>query len=194
MREVKIPIVIDADGINALAGHADILKKARGQVIITPHPGEMARMVNSSAAEINRDRAAIARRFSEQYNVITVLKGAGTIIAEPSGDIYINSTGNPGMASGGTGDVLTGMIAGLIAQRCPSPDAAIAGVFLHGLAGDLAAKDRGEAGLIAGDVIEKIPEAIKSMKPPLPTVERESYLSPLPHGERVRVRGIRRLT
>ena len=154
----------------------------------------MARMVNSSAAEINRDRAAIARRFSEQYNVITVLKGAGTIIAEPSGDIYINSTGNPGMASGGTGDVLTGMIAGLIAQRCPSPDAAIAGVFLHGLAGDLAAKDRGEAGLIAGDVIEKIPEAIKSMKPPLPTVERESYLSPLPHGERVRVRGIRRLT
>ncbi|MFZ3089623.1 MAG: NAD(P)H-hydrate dehydratase [Nitrospirota bacterium] len=194
MREVKIPIVIDADGINALAGHADILKKARGQVIITPHPGEMARMVNSSAAEINRDRAAIARRFSEQYNVITVLKGAGTIIAEPSGDIYINSTGNPGMASGGTGDVLTGMIAGLIAQRSPSPDAAIAGVFLHGLAGDLAAKDRGEAGLIAGDVIEKIPEAIKSMKPPLPTVERESYLSPLPHGERVRVRGIRRLT
>ena len=194
MREVKIPIVIDADGINALAGHTDILKKARGPIIITPHPGEMARMINSSAAEINRDRAAIARRFSEQYNVITVLKGAGTIIAEPSGDIYINSTGNPGMASGGTGDVLTGMIAGLIAQRCPSPDAAIAGVFLHGLAGDLAAKDRGEAGLIAGDVIEKIPEAIKSMKPPLPTVERESYLSPLPHGERVRVRGIRRLT
>ena len=123
MREVKIPIVIDADGINALAGHTDILKKARGPIIITPHPGEMARMINSSAAEINRDRAAIARRFSEQYNVITVLKGAGTIIAEPSGDIYINSTGNPGMASGGTGDVLTGMIAGLIAQRCPSPDA-----------------------------------------------------------------------
>lgn len=164
MREVKIPIVIDADGINALSGHAEILKKAKGAVVFTPHPGEMARLINSSAAEINKDRIGIARRFAQQYNIITVLKGAGTIIAEPSGFIYINSTGNPGMASGGTGDVLTGMIAGLIAQRCSPPDAAIAGVFLHGLAGDLAAKDRGEAGLIAGDVIEKIPEAIENTK------------------------------
>lgn len=164
IREVKIPIVLDADGINALSGHTDILRKAKGQVVITPHPGEMARLINISAAEINRDRLSVAGRFTREYNVVTALKGAGTIIAEPSGGIYINSTGNPGMASGGTGDVLTGMIAGLIAQGCPLPDAAITGVFLHGLAGDLAAKERGETGLIAGDVIEKIPEAIKTVQ------------------------------
>ncbi len=163
IREVRMPMVIDADAINAIAGHADILKKAKAQVIITPHPGELSRLLNSAADEINRDRIAIARKTAEQYNVIVVLKGANTVIAEPDGNVYINNTGNPGMASGGTGDVLTGMAAGLICQKVSPVSAAIAGVFLHGLAGDIAEKEKGESGLIAGDVIEKIPEACKSV-------------------------------
>lgn len=164
IREIKMPMVIDADGINALAGHADILKKTKAQVIITPHPGELSRLINITADEINRDRIAIARKISQQYNIIVVLKGANSVIAEPDGNVYINNTGNPGMASGGTGDVLTGMIAGLICQKVSPINAAIAGVFLHGLAGDIAAKEKGETGLIAGDMIERVPEAIENTK------------------------------
>ncbi len=164
IREIKMPMVIDADGINALAGHADILRKTKAQIIITPHPGELSRLINITADDINRDRIAIARKASQQYNIIVVLKGANTVIAEPDGNVYINNTGNPGMASGGTGDVLTGMIAGLICQKVSPINAAIAGVFLHGLAGDITARQKGETGLIAGDMIKKIPEAIENTK------------------------------
>jgi NAD(P)H-hydrate epimerase len=164
IREIRIPMVIDADAINSLAGHADILKKTKAQVIITPHPGELSRLINITADEINRDRIVIARKISQQYNIIVALKGANTVIAEPEGNVYTNNTGNPGMASGGTGDVLTGMIAGLICQKVSPINAAIAGVFMHGLAGDIAAKEKGEASLIAGDMIKKIPEAWKSVK------------------------------
>jgi len=129
-------------------------------VILTPHPGEMGRLVNMTSSGVQKDRLGVASRFAKDHRVILVLKGAGTVVALPDGRMFINSTGNPGMATGGTGDVLTGMIGGLLAQGYPAEQAACLGVYLHGLAGDLAAKEKGEAAMIAGDLIEKIPEAI----------------------------------
>jgi len=159
--EAKRPMVLDADGINAVAGHTDMLGRASGPLILTPHPGEMARLLGTTSAAIQRDRLGAAARLARERNVCVVLKGAGTIVAAPDGRLAVNSTGNPGMATAGTGDVLTGIIAGLLAQGLPAWEAACAGVFLHGLAGDLAAAEQGEAGLIAGDVIRAIPRAMR---------------------------------
>ena len=159
--ETKQPMVLDADGLNAVAGHADRLGRASGPLILTPHPGEMARLLVTTPAEIQRDRLGAASRLARERNVFVVLKGAGTIVAAPDGRLAVNSTGNPGMATAGTRDVLTGMIAGLLAQGCAPWEAACAGAFLHGLAGDLAAAEEGETGLIAGDVIRAIPRAIQ---------------------------------
>jgi ADP-dependent NAD(P)H-hydrate dehydratase / NAD(P)H-hydrate epimerase len=163
VQRMTVPMVIDADGLNALAGQTDVLKRAKAPVILTPHPGEMGRLLHLSSAEVQKDRINLASGFAMQYKVIVVLKGAGTVVALPNGQLFINSTGNPGMAAGGTGDVLTGMIGGFLAQGHPAPEAACLGVYLHGLAGDIAAKEKGEASLIAGDVIDKIPDAIKEM-------------------------------
>lgn len=160
---LTIPTVIDADGLNALAGSTEILKKVRAPLVLTPHPGEMGRLMGISSADVQKDRIGVATGFARKYNVTLVLKGAGTVIAAPNGDVFINSTGNPGMATGGTGDVLTGMIGGFLAQGHGATQAACLAVYLHGLAGDLAAKEKGEAGMIAGDLIEKIPEAIKEV-------------------------------
>jgi len=160
VQRLTIPLVIDADGLNALVGFTDILKRTKAPVIMTPHPGEMGRLLGISSADVQKDRITIASEFSEKHNVILVLKGAGTVVACPDHEIFINSTGNPGMATGGTGDVLTGMIGGLLAQGYSPTEAACLGVYLHGLAGDLATKERGEMGIIAGDLIEKIPYAI----------------------------------
>ncbi len=165
VRRLAIPLVIDADGLNALVGSLDVLKKVKVPVILTPHPGELGRLLGISAADVQKDRIGIASEFSAKYKVILVLKGAGTVIAAPDGRVFVNSTGNAGMATGGTGDVLTGMIGSLLAQGYPASQAACLGVYLHGLAGDLAAKEKGEASMIAGDLIEKIPEAmIETMK------------------------------
>ncbi len=157
---LQVPMVIDADGLNALAGAPGILRKAKAPVIVTPHPGEMARLLNCSASDVQKDRIGIASVFAGKYRVTAVLKGAGTIVASPGGRVFVNSTGNPGMATAGTGDALTGMIASLLGQGHPAEQAACLGVYLHGLAGDLAAAEKGEAGMIAGDLIEKIPAAI----------------------------------
>lgn len=157
----KRPMVLDADGINAVAGHADMLGRASGPLILTPHPGEMARLLGTTSAEVQRDRLGAASRLACARNVCVVLKGAGTVVAGPDGRLAVNSTGNPGMATAGTGDVLTGIITGLLAQGLPAWEAACAGVYLHGLAGDLAASEQGEAGLIAGDVIRAVPRAIQ---------------------------------
>lgn len=157
----KRPMVLDADGINAVAGHVDMLGRASGPLILTPHPGEMARLLGTTSAEVQRDRLGAASRLACARNVCVVLKGAGTVVAGPDGRLAVNSTGNPGMATAGTGDVLTGIIAGLLAQGLPVWEAACAGVYLHGLAGDLAASEQGEAGLIAGDVIRAVPRAIQ---------------------------------
>jgi hydroxyethylthiazole kinase-like uncharacterized protein yjeF len=130
---------------------------------MTPHPGEMGRLLSKSAAEVQTDRIGTASGFARKYNVTLVLKGAATVVAVPDGRVFINSSGNPGMATGGTGDVLTGMIGGLLAQGLTAEQAACLGVYLHGLAGDLAATEKGEAALIAGDLLEKIPEAMKTV-------------------------------
>jgi hydroxyethylthiazole kinase-like uncharacterized protein yjeF len=161
VQRITVPLVIDADGLNALAGYTDILTNAKAPIILTPHPGEMGRLLNISASEVQRDRIGIASRFATEHEVFIVLKGAGSVVAFPDGRAYVNSSGNPGMATGGTGDVLTGVISSLLAQGIPANQAACIGVYLHGRAGDLAAKEKGEAPLIAGDVIEKLPEAFK---------------------------------
>jgi len=156
------PMVIDADGLNALADDLQILKKRSLPCVVTPHPGEMGRLIRQSADEVQQDRERTAAGFSTVYRVVTVLKGHGTVVANVDGACYVNSTGNPGMASGGFGDVLTGMIAGLMGQKLSLFDAARLGVYLHGLAGDLAAKERGDVGLLASDLLDRIPLAIRA--------------------------------
>ena len=155
------PLVLDADGLNALAEAVEVLKKLSLPIVLTPHPGEMARLIRLSAEEVQRDRQRIASEFAKKYRVIVVLKGHGTVVASFDGSAYLNDTGNPGMASGGFGDVLTGMIAGLAGQKLSLFDAARLGVYLHGLAGDLAAKEVGEVGLLASDLAARIPQAIR---------------------------------
>ena len=162
--EVKHPLVIDADGINAFAGHAHLLRRVQAPVILTPHPGEMARLLGTSAADVQKDRLGTAGRFAREFNVHVVLKGAGTVVAGPDGYLAVNPSGNPGMATGGTGDVLTGMIVGFLAQGVPPLEAAGLAVFLHGMAGDLAAARRGQIGMIARDLIDAIPHAIRQIQ------------------------------
>jgi NAD(P)H-hydrate epimerase len=161
---VSIPLVIDADGITAVASRPEILKECKSPVVLTPHPGEMARLVGSTPQKVQDDRIGVAQSFATQYNCIVVLKGSKTVIATPDERIYINPTGNPGMASGGVGDVLTGIIGGLVAQGLSPLDAALWGVYLHGLAGDLAVQTVGEISLIAGDIIDYIPDALKEVE------------------------------
>ncbi len=159
--KITTPLVLDADGLNALAEDVGVLKKLPLPIILTPHPGEMGRLAKLSADDVQQDRERIAKEFAKKYNVILVLKGHRTVVASFDGAVYINETGNPGMASGGCGDVLTGVIVGLLAQKLPLFDAAQLGVYLHGLAGDLAAKERGEIGLLASDLADRIPLAIR---------------------------------
>ncbi|MDP7556034.1 MAG: NAD(P)H-hydrate dehydratase [Nitrospinota bacterium] len=159
--EIKVPLLIDADGLNCLADHLEILKKVKVQVIITPHPGEMSRLARKTVKDVQADRIGIAQKFAVDYNVIVVLKGAGTIIALPDGSTFINTTGNPGMASAGTGDVLAGMAAGLLAQNITPADASKAAVYLHGFAGDRVSQKKSQVSLIASDLIEVIPSIFK---------------------------------
>jgi NAD(P)H-hydrate epimerase len=160
IQESTVPIVIDADGINSLAGYTKILQNLKVPVILTPHPGEMARLIDSTAENIQKDRVGCARDFAERFNVHVVLKGARTIIAHPDGSVFINPTGNSGMASGGMGDVLTGMIAGFVTQGYSPETAAHAGVFLHGTTADVIADKTGPFGFLATDVMKAIPEQI----------------------------------
>jgi hydroxyethylthiazole kinase-like uncharacterized protein yjeF len=154
-----VPMVIDADGLNALAGDLDALAKAPAPAILTPHPGEMARLTGQSVMEIQKNRVHAARRLSETTGAVVVLKGARTVIAKPDGRVAINPTGNPGMASGGMGDVLTGVIAGLLAQGFSPFDAACAGVYVHGAAADTLAS-KTPVGYLATDVLHAIPAAM----------------------------------
>jgi len=161
-KQLDRPAVLDADALNALAGRASILTACKTPPILTPHPGEMARLeTDATSQSINADRIGTAVRFARERGVFVVLKGARTVVARPDGTAAICPTGNPGMATAGTGDVLTGMIVGLLAQGLPPWEACCAATYLHGSAGDLASADKGQAGLIAGDVIEQIPYAIK---------------------------------
>ena len=164
LAQMERPCVLDADALNAVAGRPESLLRCRAPVILTPHPGEMARLVKTESSQtVNRDRLATALTFAQAHRAIVVLKGARTVLANPDGRLAICPTGNPGLATGGTGDVLTGMIVALLAQGLSAWDAACAATYLHGLAGDLAASACGEMGMIAGDVIEHIPYAINQL-------------------------------
>lgn len=161
---LNVPCVLDADGLNCLAGQADLFRAVTVPLVITPHPGELARLTGQTVAAIQENRVGIAEQMAKDWGVVVLLKGAATVIASPEGTVYINSTGNPGMATGGSGDVLTGVIAGLLAQGLDAFSGAAAGAFLHGRAGDLAAKQKGIRGLLARDVLVCIPEALKEVE------------------------------
>jgi NAD(P)H-hydrate epimerase len=161
---LKIPMVIDADALFAIAQQTDILKHKNAPAVITPHLGEMAYLLGCSTKDVRDNQINIAQKFAEEHDTTVVLKGVRTIIADPLGNIWINPTGNCGMATAGCGDVLTGIISGLIAQGLSVPEAAKLGVFLHGLAGDVKAEEKGTLSLIASDVLDGIPEAIHKVK------------------------------
>lgn len=163
VKEAGCPLVLDADALNALVGYTDVLFESEALAVLTPHAGELSRLTGLPVQAINADRTAAARGAAARWGTIVVLKGPGTVVAFPDGEVFINTTGNAGMATGGTGDVLTGVIAGLIAQGLSSHDAAVAGVYLHGVAGDIAAR-RGAAGMTAGDVLEAIPGAAAAVR------------------------------
>ncbi|MEW6570778.1 MAG: NAD(P)H-hydrate dehydratase [Nitrospirota bacterium] len=191
MKNSTKPLVIDADGINSIEGGMSVFRKAKAPIIFTPHPGEMAKLLQGmrsetqnkktdpslttftkkrrggtavSTKDVEKDRITIAMSFAEKSGTFLVLKGVPTVIAAPEGRAFINPTGNPGMATAGTGDVLTGMIAGFLGQNRHPLNASITAVFLHGMAGDIAAAQKGHHSLIASDIIENIPTAIKSLK------------------------------
>jgi NAD(P)H-hydrate epimerase len=169
--EIEIPLVIDADGINAFAGRAgEIAGRAQAgrETVLTPHPGEMGRLLGISTAEVQADRVAAVRRAAKETAAVVVLKGHLTLVAIPpeeggEAEVYVNPTGNPALATGGTGDVLTGLLAGLLAQGLGAGEAACLAVYLHGLAGDLVAARRGDRGLAAGDLVEVLPVAFRAL-------------------------------
>jgi ADP-dependent NAD(P)H-hydrate dehydratase / NAD(P)H-hydrate epimerase len=163
VRRARAPLVIDADGLNAVAG-TDVLCQRPAPTVVTPHPGEMARLLRCSTSEVQADRVASARRFAANHGVVTVLKGARTVVATPEGAVAISPTGNPGMASGGMGDVLSGILGGLLAQGLDPFAAATLGVFAHGAAADALAARRGEVGLLAGDLLNELPPTIARLQ------------------------------
>jgi NAD(P)H-hydrate epimerase len=164
VRSLEQPLVLDADGLNAVATRPELLLERRERVtILTPHPGEMARLTGSSIAEVEADRIGCARDFATRFQVHLILKGARSIIAGPDGSVAINASGNPGMATGGMGDVLTGVVASLVGQGYPPMAACQLGAFIHGHAADLLLPLKGVRGLSATDVQEKLPEAFKSL-------------------------------
>jgi NAD(P)H-hydrate epimerase len=159
---LKCPVVIDADGLNAFDGKAEALDGSQRPLILTPHPGEMSRLAGISTKAVQSDRLGVAREFAQEHKLVLVLKGNLTVVALPDGTAWVNPTGNPGMATGGTGDILTGMTAGILAQMPNEPArAAIAAVYLHGLAGDVAAERMGEHSLVATDLLTGLPEAFR---------------------------------
>jgi hydroxyethylthiazole kinase-like uncharacterized protein yjeF len=154
LARVEIPTVLDADALNAVADDLSVLRKAKGPVVLTPHPGEMARLMGSSTKEVQAHRVDVAKRLATTLQATVVLKGSRTLVAGANGQLFVNPTGNPGMATGGSGDVLSGICGAFLAQGLQMPDAIWASVYAHGLAGDLAALERGKVGLIAGDIIK----------------------------------------
>lgn len=165
------PLVIDADGLNSLQGEREFLSKSKAPVIVTPHPGEMARLLSDKPGkttvkimDIEKDRINVALSFAKKTSTYIVLKGVPTIVAEPSKRAYVNLTGNPGMATAGAGDILTGIISGFLSQGLKALDASILGVYVHGLAGDIASTEKGTYSLIATDIIDSLPAAFHSLK------------------------------
>lgn len=160
LAEAKVPVVLDADGISAFTDHLHLLEEVETELILTPHPGELAGLISIPPEEISADRFAVARTFAQQYHLHLVLKGKPTVIASPRGEVFVNPTGNTGLASGGSGDVLTGIIAGLIGQGASGLNAALLGVYLHGFTADMLATDRAERAILPTDLLAVLPQAI----------------------------------
>ena len=160
--KIEIPMVVDADGLNAFEGCTDELNGNGRTLVITPHPGEMARLVGCTVADVQKDRLGVARKFAREHELIVVLKGHRTLIVQPDGEAWVNTTGNPGMATGGTGDILTGVVAGMMAQNSKQAFMAVLGaVHLHGLAGDVMCESIGEHSLVATDLLQGLPHAFQ---------------------------------
>ena len=159
-----MPLVVDADALNFAARRPGVLEELETPLILTPHPGEMARLCGDDISEIQADRLGAAREKARETGAVVALKGAATVVAGPDGRCAINPTGNSGMAKGGSGDVLAGIIASLAAQGIPAFEAAAAGAYLHGLAGDLCAKRLGNRSMLPTDLIDALPEAIQSIR------------------------------
>jgi NAD(P)H-hydrate epimerase len=168
MAASRVPLVVDADGINALGHRLEALGKITAPLVLTPHPGELSRLLTVATQEVQDQRIPIVQKVAQTYNLTLVLKGARTLIASAKGQVAINPTGNPGMATAGSGDVLTGVLAGLIAQGGDLDLKVRAGVYLHGLAGDLAADALTEEAMLAGDLLERLPDAIRRIKAAAP--------------------------
>jgi NAD(P)H-hydrate epimerase len=162
IEKCESPLVLDADALNALASYPDRLRSGAGArpIIITPHPGEMSRLVNTSVEDVQASRLDVARDFAVQHQIYVVLKGHRTLIATPEGKVFINPLGNPGMAAGGTGDVLTGVLAAWLAQLLDAEAACKIAVYLHALAGDLTEADEGEVAMTAGDLVAHLGDAV----------------------------------
>lgn len=158
------PVVVDADGLNVLAQDVNIIKAKKCPLILTPHPGEMGRLLGITTKEVQENRVEVAREAAKSLDAIVVLKGAATVTASPQGHVYINSTGCPALATAGAGDVLAGIIGGLVAQGIEPLKAAYLGVYIHGLIGDILAEEKGMRGVIASDILEKIPLVLKELE------------------------------
>ncbi len=161
LKNASVPCLVDADGLNILSNHLDWIKDTTLPLVVTPHPGEMARLLGATAEEVKSDLIFAAKQFSGQFGVVTVLKDARTVICSPDGDMWINSSGNHGMATAGSGDVLSGITGALLGQNLPTPLAAVLGVMVHGMAGDAIAKYTGKTSMTAQDLIEGICEVMK---------------------------------
>jgi NAD(P)H-hydrate epimerase len=162
---IEVPMVVDADGLNAFEGRNKELNGKGRTIVITPHPGEMARLAGCTVADVQKNRLGVAREFARKHQVIVVLKGHRTLVAHPDGEVWVNTAGNPGMATGGTGDILTGMVAGMIAQNPKQAFLAVlAAVYLHGLAGDVMCESLGEHSLVATDLLEGLPGAFEGTR------------------------------
>lgn len=161
LEQVARPVVLDADGLNALSTHTEILNRREAPTVLTPHPGEFARLTGLDTKAVQADRRNVALEFARRHRAVLVLKGAGTLVTDGR-RLYTNTTGNPGMATGGSGDVLAGLLGALLAQGVEAFDAAVLGVYLHGRAGDLARDEVGETSLIATDLLDHLPAAFAS--------------------------------
>ncbi len=160
-KRIKQPLLIDGDGLTAIARDEEVIKNREAETVLTPHPGEMSRITKKRIGEISKNRIDILLKASKELNAIIVLKGAHSLIGYPDESIFINTSGNPGMATAGSGDVLTGTIAAAYGLGLPLKDAVRTGVFLHGLSGDLAARDKGEDGITAQDILDYLPATLK---------------------------------
>lgn len=161
IKKINLPAVIDADALNALINHLEILKNHKGELILTPHQKEMSRLFRVEHSLIKKNRKLVAKKYAKYYNSVIILKGHHTVVTDGSSQCYINKTGNPGMATAGSGDVLSGIAGAFLAQGLSVFPAAKYATYIHGLAGDIAARDKTQMGLIASDIIDRIPEAIK---------------------------------